>query len=126
VDFNPWWFSGRDDLAHAFLRQLQAVLPRRSDKLKEIASLVGEFAEGIGGLLDLTGWTAGAGGVAGKLLGRLTKSKPKDVPALKAKIADGLRKAKVRILVLVDDIDRLDNAEVRQLFTVIKALADFP
>jgi len=45
---------------------------------------------------------------------------------LKAQIADELHEAKVRILVIIDDIDRLDHDEVRQLFTVIKALADFP
>lgn len=45
---------------------------------------------------------------------------------MKAQIADELREAKVRILVIIDDIDRLDHDEVRQLFTVIKALADFP
>lgn len=126
VDFNPWWFAGRDDLAQAFLRQLQAVLPAKSEKLKGLGSLLGDFAEGIGGVLDLTGMTHGFGGPVGKVLGRLSKRKPQDVPALKAKISEALRKAHVQVLVVIDDIDRLDDAEVRQLFTVIKALADFP
>ncbi len=125
VEFNPWWFAGRDDLAQAFLRQLQAVLPKRDEKLKTVGSLLGEFADGIGGLLEWAGLPAPLRHLAGNLIGTL-KPKPKDVPALKAKIAEGLRKAQVRVLVIVDDIDRLDNSEVRQLFTVIKALADFP
>lgn len=126
VDFNPWWFAGRDDLAQAFLRQLRAVLPTKSEKLKGLGSLLGDFAENIGGVLDLTGVTHGFGGPGGKLLARLTQRKPQNVPALKAKISEALRKAKVRVLVIIDDIDRLDDAEVRELFTVVKALADFP
>ena len=30
VPFNPWWFSGQEHLAKAFLGQLQAVLPTKS------------------------------------------------------------------------------------------------
>jgi predicted KAP-like P-loop ATPase len=37
-----------------------------------------------------------------------------------------LLEQKKRVLVVIDDIDRLAPDEVRQLFTVIKALADFP
>lgn len=126
VDFNPWWFAGRDDLAQAFLRQLQAVLPEKHEKLKEVGSLIGDFAESIGGLVDLVAPTGGAGAIAGKAVATVLGRRPKDVPALKAKIAAVLREAEVPVLVMVDDIDRLDDSEVRQLFTVIKALADFP
>lgn len=126
VDFNPWWFSGQENLARAFLGQLQAVLPTKSDKFKKLGNLLGDFAEGVGGLVDLSGMTGGAGSKIGKLIGMVTKSKPKDVPALKSQISTILRDAGKRILVVVDDIDRLTPEETRQLFTVIKALGDFP
>lgn len=126
VTFNPWWFSGQENLARAFLGQLQAVLPTKSDKFKKLGDLLGDFAEGIGGLIDLSGMTGGAAGKLGKLIGMVTKRKPKDVPALKSEISKILREAGKRILVVIDDIDRLTPEETRQLFTVIKALADFP
>jgi predicted KAP-like P-loop ATPase len=125
VKFNPWWFSGQENLAQAFLGQLQAVLPAKSEKFKQLGDLFADFAEGIGGLVDLTGVSGGAGGLIGKLLGH-AKRKPKDVPALKESITAILQKASKRILVVIDDIDRLTPEETRQLFTVIKALADFP
>jgi len=125
VKFNPWWFSGQDNLAHAFLGQLQAVLPTKSEKFKKLGDLFADFAEGIGGLIDLTGMTGGAAKGIGKLVGR-AKRKPKDLPALKESITAILEGAGKRILVVVDDIDRLIPEETRQLFTVIKALADFP
>lgn len=126
VHFNLWWFSGREDLAHAFLRQLQTALPAKNAKLKRVGDLLGKYGEDIGGAVDLSGVTGGLGRMAGRVLGQIFNKTPRDVPALKARIADELRKAKVRILVIIDDIDRLDHDEVRQLFTVVKALADFP
>ena len=126
VTFNPWWFSGQENLARAFLGQLQAVLPTKSEKFKKLGDLLGDFAEGIGGLIDLSGMTGGAAGKLGKLIGMVTKQKPKDVPALKSEISKILKEAGKRILVVIDDIDRLTPEETRQLFTVIKALADFP
>lgn len=125
VTFNPWWFSGQENLARAFLGQMQAVLPGKSEKFKELGNLLSDFAEGIGGLIDLTGTTFGAGTLVGKLLSKIQR-KPKDVPALKAAISKVLVAAQQRILVIIDDIDRLTPEETRQLFTVIKALADFP
>ncbi len=126
VTFNPWWFSGQENLARAFLGQLQAVLPVKSDKFKKLGVLLGDFSEGVGGLIDLSGMTGGAGSKIGKLIGMVSKRKPKDVPALKSEISKILRDAGKRILIVIDDIDRLTPEEIRQLFTVIKALADFP
>jgi len=126
VTFNPWWFSGQENLARAFLGQLQAVLPAKSEKFRKLGDLLGDFAEGVGGLIDLSGMTGSAGSKIGKLIGLVTKRKPKDVPALKSEISKILRDAGKRILVVIDDIDRLTPEETRQLFTVIKALADFP
>lgn len=126
VPFNPWWFSGQEHLARAFLGQFQAVLPTKNDKFKKLGNLIGEFAESVGGLIDLSGQTFGAASGVGKLLGRFFSKQPKDVPALKAEISNILRDAGKRILIVVDDIDRLTPDETRQLFTVIKGLADFP
>lgn len=126
VTFNPWWFSGQENLARAFLGQMQAVLPAKNAKFKKLGDLLGDFAEGVGGLIDLSGMTGGAGSKIGKLVGMITKRKPKDVPALKSEISKILRDAQTRILIIIDDIDRLTPEETRQLFTVIKALADFP
>jgi predicted KAP-like P-loop ATPase len=125
ITFNPWWFSGQDNLARAFLGQLQAVLPGKSEKFKKLGDLFCDLAEEVGGLAELTGKTFGAGTLLGKVAKHF-KRKPKDVPALKKEIGKILLEAEQKILVIVDDIDRLTPDETRQLFTVIKALADFP
>jgi predicted KAP-like P-loop ATPase len=45
---------------------------------------------------------------------------------LKEKIATLLIEQNKKILVIIDDIDRLNSEEIRQIFRVIKAVADFP
>lgn len=42
VTFNPWWFSGQENLARAFLGQLQAVLPAKSEKFKKLGDLLAD------------------------------------------------------------------------------------
>ena len=54
------------------------------------------------------------------------KSSVKNVIKLKMEIAEELKKHPQRIFVTVDDIDRLNPEEIRQLFGVIKSVADFP
>ncbi len=127
ITFNPWWFTGDDDLARACLGHFQDALSKSKLKvLKSVAMKVAEYAEVVGGMADLTGLTGGAGGKIGEHIAKRGRESSKGVPALKAEISGLLVKADKRILVLVDDIDRLTPGETRQIFTVVKALADFP
>lgn len=128
VPFNPWWFSGQESLAKTFLGQLQAVLPVKYERFKAVGNKLAEFAGALGGAADLAGAAFGIplGGTVIEAGAKLLAAKPKDIPALKKSLADLLLEEKKRVLVVIDDIDRLAPDEVRQLFTVIKALADFP
>lgn len=126
IEFNPWWFSGQEHLARAFLGQLQAVLPKKYATFKKLGEALGNFSESIGGAIDIVAPTGGVGKKFGSLAKSIFKRPPKDVPALKREICSILQQSGKRIIVMVDDIDRLEAEEMRQLFTVIKALADFP
>lgn len=123
VTFNPWWFSGQEHLAKAFLAQLQIVLPNKHAGFKAVGNLLAKFSSAIGSAIDAAKPGAGTFFALGA---RLLGGKPQDVPELKGKLSALLLKEKKRVLVIIDDIDRLSPEEVRQLFTVIKALADFP
>jgi len=128
VPFNPWWFSGQEHLVKAFLGQLQVVLPQKYEKFRALGDKIAQFSDALGGVGDAVGAFFGQGWV-GKIVrfvATLFGRKTKDVPALKKALSDILLEQKKRVLVIVDDIDRLAPAEVQQLFTVIKALADFP
>jgi len=121
MHFNPWWFSGHEDLTISFFGQLQAELSKGKsitdlDKLKET---IAEFA-GLVSKIPVPDPAIKSMAVTANIL--LKKS----APELKDKIAKSLREQKKKILVIIDDIDRLAADEIRQLFRVIKSVADFP
>ncbi len=120
IHFNPWWFSGHEDLTRQFFYQLQVTL---HGKLK----VVGNELRGY--LADFSELVAGAPipfAAAGRPVSAVLRPKTQDVPDLKGQIASLLRKQQHPILVMVDDIDRLTAEEIRQIFRLIKAVADFP
>lgn len=119
VHFNPWWFSGHEDLTRRFFDQLQIVLSKWESIAKSMGTLIAELG-------DIISETPIPYARTGKILARWFGGKQKSVPELKAKIAEVLKQKQKRILVVIDDIDRLSSDEIKQLFTVIKAVADFP
>ena len=118
MDFNPWWFTGHEDLTRRFFDQLRSVLSRwkviGERAIKQLAKFAEIVAEAPSAKVS---WI-------GKRVAKL--GQPKDVTSLKDSIVKELRRLQHKIVVVIDDIDRLTADEVRQLFQVIKAVADFP
>jgi len=53
------------------------------------------------------------------------KSKEKDLIAIKDDLNRILSRRKRKIIIVIDDIDRLNNSEIRQVFQLVKMLGDF-
>jgi predicted KAP-like P-loop ATPase len=125
VPFNPWWFSGHEKLAKHFFDQLQASLATSDVDLVDLQGKIAEFADMVS---ELPASIHIPYISIGKIAVEFTpmKSSVKNVIKLKMEIAEELRKQPRRIFVTVDDIDRLNPEEIRQLFGVIKSVADFP
>lgn len=133
VRFNPWWFSEQEDLVKAFFAELSASLDKKlSEKVGEgfrkvarrIASSRDLVVAGLGlvpgGLLvkDVAGAAIGA---VGSLAGS-----DRSLSQLRDELAADLRAQDKRILVIIDDVDRLPANEVRQIFRLVKSVADLP
>lgn len=135
VRFEPWWFSNTGDLLAQFFARLGDDLEKKG-KLKGIKRKMirygGMLAPALGGLADAFGGL-GAGSAIGGWFSRLSKSseekaaqKAQDVHALRAEITKALAGFERRVVVVIDDIDRLSAVEIRDIFKVAKATADFP
>jgi predicted KAP-like P-loop ATPase len=125
IDFNPWWFDNHQALAGQFLAQFSSKLPEDLRALRGIGDTISDYAESLGTVLaTATGhvWLK----IPATYIAKLLHRKVKDVPSLKAQIAQALKEAGRRFVFIVDDIDRLDAEEIRAVFKVIKALANFP
>jgi len=117
VQFNPWWFSGKEDLIQQFLYNLKLTLDR-STKLKDIAKKLEPYIKAFGEIPKF-GWIF-------KVVSKLIRASQKNIAEAKEEIIKQLKKIEGKIVVLLDDIDRLTANEIRELFTIVKAVADFP
>lgn len=130
VDFNPWWFEGRDQIATQLLAEFSAQL---SDKLafaREAVKLIGEYSREIASAAATYSGHSWVKWPVQWLAGYFPKLKaflePSGVPQLKKKVEAALKASGKRFVFFVDDIDRLTPDEARDFFRAIKALADFP
>jgi len=121
VRFNPWWFSGSGELLSQFFKEFRVTLGKEK-KFKGITKPLAEFAEAISVVPE----------PEIKIMGKVTswflKSLGEDKEAwqIRDAIRKDLKQQNSRILVVIDDIDRLSPEEIRRVFQVIKAVADFP
>lgn len=128
IRFNPWWFSGHEDLARLCLEQLAAKLGSESKHLKKAGKWLKTLANTVAECpipVNVGGFGVSINSKeAAKALGEHLSQK-EDIPELKEKISNCIDMSQQRLAVFVDDIDRLSAEEIRQLFRVIKALGDF-
>ena len=100
---------------------MQVNLSKAPNVAKELTELLTNFAEVVSELPIPYSQYVKAFANASK-----TVSQPKDIYKLKEEIEKILKQQKQKILIVIDDIDRLTAEEIRQLFRVIKAVANFP
>ncbi len=132
VHFEPWNFSNTDQLLSQFFIRLSGEFRSKGD---ERLAKIGEALETYSDAFDLLS----AVPLAGSLLGFLGKkgaeaagsklkkgSDEKDISKQKELVIKLLQEQSNRILVVIDDIDRLSNEQIRQVFQLVTSVASFP
>ena len=127
--FNPWLCSDSNQLITQFFKQMASAI-----KLKKPAGdRVWELIDQYGDVFDVTSLIPVAGSViaaAGKTATanakRRVTQKANDLQGSKNKIVTKLSSDNTKIIVAIDDIDRLSEEEIIAVFQLVKALADFP
>ncbi|MBD2243378.1 AAA family ATPase [Nostoc sp. FACHB-888] len=118
VPFNPWLFSGHENITRRFFEQLQNVLSKESSVSKGLKERLADFAAIISDIPLPYAQT-------GKALAALLDEKNKDAAELKEEVEDTLVQQQRRIVVTIDDIDRLAAEDIKQLFRIFKAMRNF-
>ena len=130
VDFNPWWFEGRSQIATQLLAEFSAQLPDKMKIARDAANLIGRYSKEIATAATTYSGHPWVGKIVGAVADRIPKLKaflePEGVPKVKKKVEAALKASGKRFVFFVDDIDRLTPDEAGDFFRAIKALADFP
>ncbi len=125
VRFNPWYFQSEEKLLKGFFATLAEALGSSLPSMKErIGTILTEY----GAILSLA--SISLGGVvtikaneAAKGLGETLSTVELD--ELRARLEEILQKSGKKIVVLIDDIDRLDRNETHALLKLVKLSAGF-
>jgi len=134
VEFNPWFFSGTDQLMGFFFDELANQLrdeESKKVKFKRVGAAVAEkfnhYASALSPLkfVPVAGAAIGAAGAISEGAVKLL-SEERSVHAQRAEITELLSTLPGRIVVLIDDIDRLSREEIRDLFRLVRLNGSFP
>ncbi|WPR76257.1 P-loop NTPase fold protein [Algoriphagus sp. NG3] len=122
INFNPWLFRDEDQLLKTFFSVLANGLNVSIEGKKEkIGKKLLDYADAIGA----AGSLVGVSGVKGFLQHLGNKFSTISIEDYKGKINQGLENSGKRVVVVMDDIDRLSNSEVQSIFRLVKLVADF-
>ncbi len=130
LKFNPWRFSDENQLLENFFFALAEKLEGRIETTGEkISDLIKKYSWVAAPLEAVKFGFFGidASVNAKETIEKLAEAKPKaDIAVLKDRIEKILSESDKKIVVIMDDIDRLDKEEVQAIFRLVKLSADFP
>lgn len=128
VEVNPWLFSGTEQLVELFIREMADQLSGRTERGAVVAA---DSLKEYSTALDDLSWvpvvsrlSAGMKFLA-FLLGRRTKLYAGSLAGRRKAIGESLRDSGTRLLVIVDDMDRLTDLEIRDIVRTVRLVGDF-
>lgn len=131
IHFNPWNFKGQDELIQCFFKEFYNQLDMVN--YHKIFTKLGNFFKRIAQVLSFGKYVPIISPYAttiaplikeyGETLENLTYKK--SLEEIKIKISKKLLKLDKKIIVFIDDVDRLSDIEICQIFQLVKLLADF-
>ncbi len=113
LEFNPWMFSGKEELHTIFLNELAVNVG--SQKLRKRLKSISKKLAWVGEASKF--WLAFL-----KLIGQWSNI---SLDNLKKATNEVLIKKNIRIVVIMDDLDRLAPSEILEIFQLIKLNANF-
>lgn len=124
IRFNPWQFSGHQDLLQQFFMEFSTA-EGVSDSFKKTLSSMGKLASltAIVPGLELVGLIGKVLDKGADFAGSVPSQSLKDT---RKKTIDEANKQDCHYIFLIDELDRLESNEVRAFLQMLKAVADFP
>lgn len=124
--FEPWLYSNTEQLMSMFFKDLSYCIGNMYNQ-NELSKIFNSYAEAFEVISHIPEPT-GVAKFLSKLLSFIFKklSCQKTLLQLKVDIENYIKTLDKKILIVIDDIDRLNNSEIQQIFQLVKMLGDFP
>ena len=124
MKFNPWRFSQMDNLYNSFFTDLIITLEKNNIN-KDIINKLKKYKDKI--ILSSLHILKDVAHVSAPLeIYKMFNKDDKTLEEQKNDLNKILSVINKKVVIIIDDIDRLVSKEVQQLFQIIKSLADFP
>jgi len=114
LDFNPWMFSGTEQLVERFFAELSNELELRN--LAEVGQAFGDYGDVFTGKMRMTL----------KLTEKYFLRRHGNITDYGKKVKRILGQRDKQIIVVLDDVDRLSAPEIRDVFKLVRLTASFP
>lgn len=130
IKFSPWNYSDKNDLINMYFKVLKNEIYKKGEGKfrKIIGRALREYVKAIDEL-NADNKTKSSNSIILKALATIGADflmQEPDLEETKRRLEEKLTESKQRILVVIDDIDRLTNEQIRDVFQLVKQVADFP
>ena len=128
VQFDPWLVSGRNDLIAEFLGELIGTINadrKRFAKFKKLGATIADYGAQLAPIGNL--WIPGVGSTASKALGAAKQalSNKESLAGLRGRLIKELADIPAPIVVLIDELDRIEDDEIRTVAQLVRSVVDF-
>lgn len=123
IKFNPWRYENESLLLLSFFKTLAQNLGDNSHYKKSFGKLLTKYGDALASINITVGPVGVSPGDSITKLGAILSSN--EIDDLKNNIDKLLIGQNKRIVIIIDDIDRLDKTEIQYLFKIVKLSADF-
>ena len=124
VRFNPWHFGNVDQLVRVFFAELSRGIGTRGETRQKIGQLLTTFGSIVSAARSIAPVAGGAGAVMQRV-GTVLNTE-KNLHQAKTELDRLLTDLDQRVIVFVDDIDRLEPDVTRLLFRMVRLNANLP
>ncbi|MCH9739997.1 MAG: hypothetical protein K0U38_04030 [Epsilonproteobacteria bacterium] len=134
--FEPWLYSDTQQLISHFFKDFSKAINHKdygkeAEKIGKELETYATFFDTLSLIPEPTTSLISKGiskifSSTGKASSKWGKLKSKSLSSTKVSIEKHLKKFDKKIVIVLDDIDRLNNTEIRQIFQMMKVLGNFP
>lgn len=130
MKFAPWNYSDKDNLISIFFQRLKNKIELQDNE--ELKKEVGKALNDYAGAFDALSLIPIVGSGVAAILKTVAQAQGTnlmqgaDLEKTKELLESALVEVNKKIVIIIDDIDRLTNSQIRDVFQLVKQVADFP